>query len=62
MKPKASGEKNVFDIVETFEKYRFSVISTEGRNLINLKYLRFLVAAASRNDKIQRSLAMYIDF
>lgn len=41
--------------METFAKYLFSVISTRGRNIINLKSLRFLVVAASRNNKIQMS-------
>jgi hypothetical protein len=41
---------------ETFELYRFSVISTEGRNSCpkhNEGSLRFLVDASSRNDKFK---------
>ena len=40
---------------ETFAKLSLFVISTKGRNLNGLESLRFLVANAPRNDKIQRS-------
>ncbi|MEA3359263.1 MAG: transposase, partial [Thermodesulfobacteriota bacterium] len=40
---------------ETFAKLSLFVISTKGRNLNRLESLRFLVAPAPRNDKIQRS-------
>ena len=38
---------------ETFKKPSLFVISTEGRNLNGLELLRFLVAHAPRNDKIE---------
>ena len=40
---------------ESFAQLPLFVISTKGRNLNRLELLRFLVAYAPRNDKIQRS-------
>ena len=41
--------------LESFAQLPLFVISTKGRNLNRPELLRFLVAYAPRNDKIQRS-------